>query len=270
MNLEGRERWLPDITLEQYLLGELPEKEMAEAKRLVEEDEEHRMRIDALERSNREILERYPADFMSRRIRSKLEGQHRRQTSGKLLFLPRSVTPLVGAAVALVLLFIVLPENFISWRPGEDASMEQVKGQGPQLKLYRKTPDGSEALEDGTRVFEGDVIRIGYQAAGRAYGVILSVDGRRTVTLHQPQQGNRSVRLINNGQILLDFALELDDSARWERFYFVTADAPFDVTPILEAAKQVDIERPVDRPDKLDLPKGLDQFVVSLEKGTKP
>jgi hypothetical protein len=146
--------------------------------------------------------------------------------------------------------------------------MERIKGQGPQLKLYRKTADGSEALEDGTRVFRGDVVRIGYQAAGRAYGVIVSVDGRGTVTLHLPHQGKQSVPLENDGQVLLDFALELDDAPRWERFYFVTSDASFDATPVLRAARQIDIKRPVDQAEKLILPKDLHQFVISLEKGT--
>jgi hypothetical protein len=64
--------------------------------------------------------------------------------------------------------------------------------------------------------------------------------------------------------------LELDDAPRWERFYFITGNAPFDVAPVLQAANRIDIESPLDRAEKLDLPKDLDQFVVSLEKGTKP
>jgi hypothetical protein len=269
MNPEGGQRRIPDITLEQYLLGELSEKEMVETKRILDEDHESRARLAALERSNREILERYPPDFMSRQIQLRLERRHR-DPSWKLLYQFRPMTALVGTAVALVLLFTVLPDDFISWRPGKDASMERIKGQGPQLKLYRKTPDGSEALEDGTRVFQGDILRIGYQAAGRAHGAVLSVDGRGTVTLHLPHQGNRSVRLKNGGQVLLDFALELDDAPRWERFYFITGNAPFDIAPVLQAANRINIESPLDRAEKLDLPKDLDQFVVSLEKGTKP
>ena len=122
-------------------------------------------------------------------------------------------------------------------------------------------------MSDGARVYPGDVIRIGYQAAGRLYGVILSVDGRGTSTLHLPHQGTRSVRLENEGAVLLDFALELDDAPRWERFYFVCSNTAFNVAPVLRAAEQIDVEKAVDQAERLDLPEGLDQFVVSLEKG---
>jgi hypothetical protein len=268
MNPDGRQRRLSDITLEQYLLGELPEHEMVETKRALDEDPESRARLAALERSNREILERYPPDFMGRKIQSKLEQQEAK-SSRKLLFQHRPTTAWVGAAAALILLFYLLPPDLIPWKSGTEPSTERFKGQGPQLKLYRKTRDGSEALADGDRVFQGDVLRIGYLAAGSTYGVIGSVDGRGTVTLHLPDQGHRSVRLKGNGQALLDFALELDDAPRWERFYFVTNGAPFETTPVLRALEQIDTERPVGQPEKLVLPKGLDQFVISLEKGTR-
>jgi len=56
MNPDGGQRRIPDITLEQCLVGELPEKEMGETKRILDEDEESRARLEAMERSNREIL----------------------------------------------------------------------------------------------------------------------------------------------------------------------------------------------------------------------
>jgi hypothetical protein len=265
MNSEGHEPQLSDITLEQYLLGELPRKEMAATKRLLERDEKLRNRLEELERSNLEILEQYPAERMSRRIQSKLDPQP--PTTN--IFQSWPMKAFVGAA-ALVLLVLLLPHDFDSVRPGETTSTERLKGQEPHLKLFRKTPDGSEGLEDGARVVAGDIIRIAYLAAGHPYGLIVSVDGKGAVTLHVPHQGSRSVRLENDGEVLLDFALELDDAPRWERFFFVTCDTPFDVAPVLEAARQIKIDRPVDQAEKLDLPDDLDQFVISLEKGAKP
>jgi hypothetical protein len=265
MNSEGNEPQLPDITLEQYLLGELPRKEMAATKRLLERDEKLRSRLEELERSNREILDRHPAEGMSRRIESKLGPQ----PSAMHFLQPWTMKALVGAA-ALVLLVFLLPHDFDSIRPGGTTSTERLKGQEPHLKLFRKTPEASEELEDGARVVAGDVIRIAYLAAGQPYGIIISVDGKGAVTLHVPHRGRRSVRLENDGEVLLDFALELDDAPRWERFFFVTGRTPFDVAPILEAAKDIDLDVSVDRPERLDLPSDLAQFVISLEKGTKP
>jgi hypothetical protein len=240
---------------------------MAETKRLLEDDEESRARLEALKRSNREILDQYPPEFMSRQIESRLDRQNG-QPSQKRFVRPWPMAAFMGAAAAALLLLIFLPQEYITSGPVENASTEQIKGQGPNLELYRKTRDGSEVLKDGARAFPGDVIRIGYQAAGRPYGVIVSVDGWGTATLHMPDQGDRSARLESQGRVLLDFALELDDAPGWERYYFVTGDAPFQVAPVVQAAEQIDIERPVDRPEKLDLSKDLDQFVVSLEKGT--
>ncbi len=266
MNPDGGHRRIPNIKLEQYLLGELPANEMAETKRILDGDEEARIRLAAIEQSNREILEQYPADIVSRQIQTRLDPI---RAPRKPFLRPLPVTAFAGAAAVCLLLLVALPDIFTPSGPGEDTSAERVKGQGPHLKLYRKAGDGSEDLLDGARAYPGDVIRIGYQAAGRLYGVILSVDGRGTVTLHLPHQGNRSFRLQNEGAVLLDFALELDDAPRWERFYFVCGETAFDVAPVLRTAKQIDVERAVDGAERLDLPKDLDQFVVTLEKGTK-
>ena len=136
MNPDGRRR-IPDIKLEQYLLGELPANEMAETKRILEGDEEARGRLAALEQSNREILEQYPADVASRRIQSRLEPI--RQPRQRFLR-PLPVSAFMGAAAVLLLLWVALPEGFITSESGGETPAERVKGQGPHLKLYRKAP----------------------------------------------------------------------------------------------------------------------------------
>lgn len=254
-----------DVTLEQYLLGELSRREMTTTKRLLDRDESLRTRLQELKRSNRELLHRYPVADMSGRIRSELAQQPSRAHS----LGPYSMTALLGAAAAVLLLMFFVPRDFDSARSGKAPSTERIKGQEPQLKLYRKTREGSELLEDGAQAVPGDIIRIGYLSGGRLYGVILSVDGRGTVTVHVPPQGRRSVRLKNDGLVLLDFALELDDAPRWERFYFVTGAEPFDLTPVLQAAQRVAVDEDMDRGARLDLPEGLGQFAISLNKGRR-
>ena len=218
-------------------------------------------------RSPSNLLYRMATNLSLNRIRDR---QRKPTTNDEVLLRSWPMTAFLGAVAALILAVVFLPRDLITTRPGEDAPIERIKGEGPRLELRRKTPDGSEALEAGARVYPGDIIRIGYQAAGRSYGVHVSADGRGTVTLHLPDRGGRSVRLKNAGQVLLDFALELDEAPRWERFSFVTGDTPFDAATVVRAAGQIDLERPVDRPDKLDLPKDIDQFVLTLEKATKP
>jgi hypothetical protein len=109
-----------------------------------------------------------------------------------------------------------------------------IKG-GPALMLHRRTTNGSEALTPGAAVQEGDQIRVGYRSAGHRYGVILSIDGRGHVTAHLPRTGDRAGALQPAGTVFLDFAYELDDAPRWERFYFVTSESEFAVEPVRRA-----------------------------------
>ena len=172
---------------------------------------------------------------------------------------------LAAAALAVVLLrpSVHGPAPRIEPPPSE-APTERLKGLKPTLALYRRTAEGSEALADGDLARAGDLIRVGYRAAGRRFGVILSLDGRGRVTLHLPREGRQAAPLLAGEMVLLDHAFELDDAPRWERFYFVTADAPFAVPPVLEDARHA--AEGGSPPLSLKLPRTLEQSAFSLEK----
>ena len=91
------------------------------------------------------------------------------------------------------------------------------------------TASGAEILQDGEKVGEGDTLQIGYVAAGQAYGVILSVDGRGTVTVHLPSASSVAQPLDQEGIVLMPFAYQLDDAPEFERFFFVTSKEEFDL-----------------------------------------
>ncbi len=132
--------------------------------------------------------------------------------------------------------------------------------------LFRKTPEGSEVIGDGALAHAGDQIRIGYRAAGRSHGMILSIDGRGVVTRHFPRQGRQAAQLTAKGLVLLDHAYELDDAPRWERFYLVSSRQPFDVAPVLEAARTAAASAGTNPPPALALPASLDQSGLVLIK----
>ena len=93
------------------------------------------------------------------------------------------------AAIALV---IVLPRLAARCRPARAGGRDRFRshqGLEPSLTVYRRTDRGSETLADGAVARTGDLLRLGYTAAGRRYGVILSIDGRGAVTLHLPSSG---------------------------------------------------------------------------------
>ena len=136
--------------------------------------------------------------------------------------------------------------------------------------MYRKTSTRSETLPDGAFARKGDVVRVGYEAAGRPYGLILSIDGRGVVTRHLPTTGDLAARLEPSSTVLLDQSYELDDAPRWERFYFITGMSRFAVAPVLEAAEQAAANQRDRPPTHLALPDGLEHSIFSLQKEDTP
>jgi hypothetical protein len=252
---------VPDLYLERYRLGELPGDERARVERLLAADPELRDRLEALKRSEEEIARRHPAPLMDERIRHRRRSteaprretaQARRQT-GWLL-------PALAAAALLLAVGVTVVAP-----PAPDDGV-RLKGAGPELVVYRKTPAGSERLGPGALAGPGDLIRVGYRAAGRAYGVILSTDGSGNVTQHLPRSGRRAAPLEAGGTVLLDFSYELDDAPRWERFYLVTGDAPFELDPVRDAAREVAAAGSQTAAPLLEIPPELAQSIFTLRK----
>lgn len=263
------ERQTPDIMLERYRLQELPEHDAARLRELAARNPQIRARIDALERSDAEFTARDLMSRMETGVRARMARLNRAQGSGlRALW----AVPVVMAAAALI--FAVVPRGVIRPDPGVAGPAtadtgDRIKGLRPALALYRRTADGSETLADGAAAHRGDLIRIGYRAAGQPYGVILSVDGRGSVTVHLPAGATRAVPLRRDATVLLDQAYELDDAPLWERFYFITGHEPFPVAPLLDAARRIAADRG-SQAAALQLPPGLEQSSFSIQKETTP
>jgi len=276
---------IPDILLERYRLRELPPGEAARLEDRIRRDETLRRRLDALDRSDEEIRRRYPAEDLAARIQRRLETRRAashpaRRRSTVYWAVPLAVAALVGLAV------VVIPRT--AEDPGGSApaaatgtDADRIKGLSPALALYRRTARGSETLADGAVARAGDLLRVGYRAAGKQYGVILSIDGRGGVTVHLPPDADRAAALKHDGAmgpmgpmgpmgvVLLDQAYELDDAPEWERFYFITGDTSFAVAPILEAARDAAASHH-GPPAAIALPHGLEQSTFSLQKEIRP
>ena len=252
MSHDVAEPRLPDIVLERYRLNELPPAEYNRLSDRLRRDEALRLRLESLDQSDMEIRRDYRPEFFIQRIQERLAP---RPVRG--LF-PALLLPAMLAAVTLIVVVLVPRMG-----PG-DGDGDRIKGLAPGLAVYRKTDTGSETLADGAIAHRGDVIRLGYRAAGQPYGVILSIDGRGAVTLHLPPNGDQAASLQNEPTVLLDQAYELDDAPRWERFYFITAETSFAVQPVMEAARRA-ASNPRPQP-ALELPRGLEQSTFLLQK----
>ena len=252
----------PDLILERYRLGELAEDEAAALDCRLQDDDELRTRLAALDRSDLEVRERYPPQILAAGVRMRLESRSAAATRTAGVRFGWRWKTVAALAVAVTLVVVVGP---LLVGPGNDAT-DRVKGLEPTLVLYRKTTTGSERVEDGAVTHAGDQIRIGYRAAGHSWGVVVTIDGRGVVTRHLPREGSRSARLSPGPEELLDFAYELDDAPRWERFYFVAGSAPFDVGPVVEAARRVSVAGEAGPPPLLPLQMDVRQSSVLLIK----
>lgn len=249
MSHEAAEARLPDIVLERYRLNELPPAQYSRLSDRLRDDEALRRRLASLDQSDVEIRRDYQPEIFTRRVQDR-----------SALRPARSLFPIWAASSVVMIAALIL---VIVPRIGSNDG-EQIKGLSPELAVYRKIDGGSETLADGAVARRGDVIRLGYRAAGKAYGVILSIDGRGVVTLHLPPNGEQAAALQNEATVLLDQAYELDDAPRWERFYFVTGETSFLVEPIMDAARRAASNpRP---PLSLELPRGLGQSMFLLQK----
>jgi hypothetical protein len=233
-----------DLILERYRLGELPRAEAEALEQRLREEAGLRAQLSALERSDAEIRRRYPPAWLAARVRLRLAAPAPDSPHPRPAFARRWAVPVAAAVAAAVL--VVLAPRLVGPPLGEPSagspavrdSGDRIKGLKPALEIFRKTPHGSETLADGDPVRAGDLVRIGYRAAGRGFGVILSIDGRGSVTVHLPAQGDQAVALASGDTVLLDHAYELDEAPRFERFHFVTAQTPFGVATVVEAARR--------------------------------
>ncbi|MFC1572317.1 anti-sigma factor family protein [Candidatus Eisenbacteria bacterium] len=262
---------IPDLKLERFLLGELEPQEASRIRQELETDEALRERVETLRRSNQEVLERYPAPWMAAEIHKKA-GQSDpararfSKKSGRRSFW---LVPALSMAAAAVFVLLILPPPG-EWFRGEPAPpvVTRIKGLEPQILLFRKTETGSERLENGATVHEHDLILVRYLAAGKAHGAIISVDGKGTLTRHAPLEGTASLQLRQDEAVSLNFSYELDDAPRWEKFYFVTSDAPFDLDMVIRAVKEMISAMPVAGRDTLQLPLSMHQTIFTLRKET--
>lgn len=246
-----------DWQVERFVLGELPPAEQRALARAAEEDPVLRTRIEAIEASNREILAAHPARVAAAVIRERLGAVPTRPAAwGRRLGIAAATLAVV--AVGLGVLRLREP-------PVDVPAETRIKGLRPHLEVFRQTPAGIEALAEGALAREGDLVQLTYQAAGRPFGVIVSIDGRGAVTLHHPREGGQAARLEPGDAARLSSAYRLDDAPGWERFVLVTAERPFEVASVMEAATRLAETGAADT-EPLALPSPLEQSSFTLRK----
>lgn len=274
--MKEKNETVSQLLLERYLLKELPPDKMKEMDLRLEQDPDLQNEIDLLRRSNEDILDRYPAPSMTAEILDRYELEKKKEQilaqQAKTPVIRRLLMASPAVALLLVLFFVGLPiyKDIINKPSPHPMDIEpgiRTKGLKRGLVIFRKTGEEAELLEQGMKAKEGDLLQIAYIAAGEKYGVILSLDGNGVATLHFPAKPSGSTALQQGKKILLGNSYELDDAPQYERFFFITSDAPIDVVAVMAKAEAHAVNTGNARSEALPLAGSLKQTSLLIVKG---
>jgi len=258
--------------LERYLLGELPPSRMEEIAKLVQENPDIKKEIDYLEQANAEILRQHPPETMLPGILKQYEENMRQaqiREKTRSVRLKRLIYAAPVLACAFILLFVVFFNN------GTTPDSTRIKGEESldftktQIIIYRKSDSEIELLKNGDPAKAGDLLQLAYVPAGKTFGVIFSIDGSGTITLHHPESKDDSSVLKQEKKNLLLSSYELDNAPDFERFFFITAMEEIEVQSIMNKAEELALSSASAKTKNLELPESFSQFSVLLKKEKK-
>lgn len=226
-----------------------------------------------LRASNAAILAAYPAAKVAAEV-GRRAGQRQAMARGRRQRAMWVGLPTLAAATAATIVALrpdagegLAPELAGPGDMSQETSSDgvRVKGLAAHLVLHRQVGEAAERLRAPARAGAGDVLQVSYVAAGAKHGVVASLDGAGVVTLHYPAEVGGSTALQQRGAVRLDQAYELDAAPGFERFVFVSADAPIDPSRVLAALRAVSVHADA-RQRPLELPARWAQSSFLVEK----
>ena len=240
--------------LERYHIDEVTPEEKLRVENALVRDSALAAALTGLEMADQDFWQRFPHEkyFPAGSMRSAdtrpLRLRHSRLRSTRLRY-KRTFPPLVWVLCAAAAVLVIALPLFVLRNPVQEAFGDRMKGSAQgnstELSVYLK---GSSAgkdikLSDQANIQAGNTIQLSYrvqpETSGERYGVIFSVDGRASVTLHYPYTVGQSTRLVSGKAVPLDEAYTLDDAPDFEMFFFVVGDKPLEVRNILDTAQRL-------------------------------
>jgi hypothetical protein len=252
---------LPDWLVERAALDEVPTAsrdriDRADPQQLAE-------RIAALRADNAAELSTHPAAAAVSLIEDRVAAERRALSRARRL---RWIAMMSAAATAAVVLFVFARTNHGIAPTVEPDEITRVKGSA-RLLAFRQDGEHAVRLEEDALVRAGDTVQLRYNAGGRGYGVIASIDGAGVVTLHHPSSETAlpEATALAAKTTALPHAYQLDDAPSFERFFIITATAPIDVQHSLAALRAL-AARSDSATAQLELPANLHQWSLRLRK----
>jgi len=223
---------IPNWKIERYLLGELPAREMAALKTLENKNIEFCSQLALLRNSNEELLAEYPAREFAEKMQAAKFKIIEPIKNRWLMHLSACAALLIAATV---LTNIFSDENSPAQNVVINEDGTRVKGLKTDLEIWRKTADSVEKLSNGSEAKAGDLLQMRYVAEEKCYGVLLSIDGNRVLTIHLSGENGRAKELEAGKIISLENSYELDNAPKSEIFYLFTSKNEFALAPIEKA-----------------------------------
>lgn len=220
---------ISDFKLERYLLGELPEVEMAALRKREAEDELFAARVKMM----REEGERFLAENPFSALEDKLENDQRSVERSLWLRVAAVLVVAFGIFSVVVLNRQTDIVNDASATSGMDVAMAgvdngtRIKGMTAGLEVWKKMGDSAVQMVNLGEAREGDEIQLRYRVPQKCFGMLFSMDGNGTVTMHMGE-GNRAVELEPGKMTTLPFAYKLDNAPKFEKFFLLMSGEMFE------------------------------------------
>ena len=240
---------ISDFKLERYLLGELPEKEMREFQERELSDEIFAARVAEMRLQGKRFVAENPFEALEAKMD---EADEVTDDNGNVI---SGVWLKVAAAlvIALGVFSMVILNRDVSTYDSNAASMEvamadvdngtRIKGMQASLEVWKKTGDSAVQMVNLGNAYEGDEIQLRYRVPQKCFGMLISMDGNGTVTMHMGQ-GNSAIELEPGKMTTLPFAYKLDNAPKFEKFFLLTSQNSFEIdgNDIDKSLKQAGVE----------------------------
>lgn len=230
---------IPDWKLERYLTGDLPEGEMREIRELEKTDEMLAHRVKLLREDNAAILRKMPFERLAEKMDARDNGAERKDNVVRFGFVKFAAAAALVFAVVSVALFsqreVVPAQSTDGGAQAMDVAMAdaqddgtRIKGLDARMEVWKKTGDSAVQMSNLGEAREGDEIQLRYAVPEKCYGMLFSMDGNGTVTMHMAD-GSQAVVLEPGKMTTLPFAYKLDNAPKFEKFFLLTSRAAFEL-----------------------------------------
>lgn len=226
---------IPDWKLEKYLTGDLPVEEMRKVRELEATDEVFAARVRMMREDNLAILRKMPFESFETKLQARPgeKGVDTLTVNFKLVkFAAAAVFVLAFAVVAMFAnrgQSVPLEYGVVS---GTEVAMVEtgtrIKGMDSRMEVWKKTEKGIVQMENLGEAREGDEIQLRYSVPQKCFGLLFSMDGNGSLTIHMGDD-NKAIALEPGKMVTLPFAYKLDNAPKFEKFFLLTSPKEFEL-----------------------------------------